>query len=255
MLESFKALSEGFRFHAKGIRFAFQHYSFLALSIIPFLVTLTLYVLAFYLFYLYADDLLQMVWHIDTAESSTFLGWLYWAFMHIVKFFLYLVVLVIMFYTFIVLSNVLGSPIYDYISTRYEQLHYDGSPSKKDISLSRGVLMTVKEESKKAVLLLIVPLPLILIPVIGQVLAFIVASVFIAWDYVDFSLSRDCPALKDRIKTIWRHKFLLAGFGFPLLIPLLGLAIMPFAILGSTKLYFDMIKKVPSVDDVAKSPI
>jgi CysZ protein len=112
-------------------------------------------------------------------------------------------------------------------------------------SSARGVVTVMKEEVKKALLMLVVPIPLLLIPVVGAILSFIVAGVFIAWDYVDFSLSRDYPLLKDRIKAVWRYKLILLGFGCPLLIPFLGLLIMPFAILGSTKLYFDGMRKPP----------
>jgi hypothetical protein len=50
MLESITAFSEGWRFHIRGIRFGFGHLSFLILSVVPFLITLALYILAFYMF-------------------------------------------------------------------------------------------------------------------------------------------------------------------------------------------------------------
>jgi len=175
-------------------------------------------------------------------------GWLYWTYVHVLKYLLYLIVLMVMFYTFIVFSNVLASPVYDYISTRYERIHYQDAHHKQAASPAKGVLTVVKEEVKKALLMLVIPLPLLLIPVVGTVLSFIVAGIFIAWDYVDFSLSRDCPLLKDRIREVWRHKLILLGFGWPLLIPFLGLIIMPFAILGSTKLYFDRMKESPKTE-------
>ncbi len=242
MFESITAFSEGWRFHIRGIRFGFGHPSFLILSIAPFLITLALYIFAFYVFTLYADDLLRMVWHVETGKSSAYVGWLYGAYLYVIKFFLYLIVLVVMFYTFIVVSNVLASPVYDHISTRYEHLHYQNASPQQAASPARGVLTVMKEEVKKALLMLVIPLPLLLIPAVGTVLSFIVAGVFIAWDYIDFSLSRDHPLLKERIKAVWRYKLILLGFGCPLLIPFLGLIIMPFAILGSTKLYFDRMR-------------
>jgi len=248
MFESLRAFSEGWRFHIRGIRFGFSHLSLLLLSILPFLVTLALYIFAFYMFKLYSDDLLRMVWYIETGESSTYLRWLYWVYTHVIKFFLYLFVLAVMFYTFIVLSNILASPVYDYISSKCERILCQNNSLDKTASRTRGVLTVMKEEVKKAVLMLVVPLPLFFVPVVGTVLSFIVAGMFIAWDYVDFSLSRDYPLLKDRIKAVWQHKFTLLGFGCPLLIPFIGLLIMPFAILGSTKLYFDRMKETPKIE-------
>jgi uncharacterized protein involved in cysteine biosynthesis len=242
MFESVRQISEGFGFHVRGIRFSFRNLSFLGLCTFPFLMTLTLYVLGFYIFTLYADDLLNLAWHIEAGERSKYIGWLYWAYMHIVKFFLYVLVLVLMFYTFIIFSNILASPVYDHISAKYEQACCQHVREGQAPSSSRGMFTIMKEELKKAVLMLVIPLTLLFIPVIGAFLGFVVGAVFIAWDYVDFSLSRDYPLLKDRIRALWRHKFFLLGFGCPLLIPLLGLMILPFAILSGTKLYFDKMK-------------
>ena len=248
MFESLRAFSEGWRFHIRGIRFGFGNLSFLSLSVGPFLMTLALYIFAFYMFTLYAEDLLRMVWYVETGESSKYMGWLYWAYLHVVKFLLYLIVLVVMFYTFVVLSNIVASPLYDHISIRYERMHYHNTPPEQAAPPAKGVLTVMREEVKKALLMLVIPIPLLFIPVVGIVLSFIFAGAFIAWDYVDFSLSRDYPLLKDRIKALWRHKAILLGFGCPLLIPFVGLMIMPFAILGATKLYFDRMKKTAKVE-------
>ena len=243
MFQSFRAFSEGSRFHVRGIRFGFSHPSFLFLAVLPFLVTLALYIFAFYVFVEYSDDLLQMVWNPATGQSSWIVGWLYWTYTHVVRWILYLVILVIMFYTFIVLSIVLASPFYDYISVKYERAYLQNTSQEGATSSGRGLLTILKEELKKAALMLIIPIPLFFVPVVGTLLSFLVASVFIAWDFADFSLSRDCPLLKDRIRAVWQHKWSLLGFGSPLLIPFLGLVIMPFAILGATTLYFDRMKQ------------
>lgn len=249
MLQAFRAFSEGCKFHIKGVRFGFQHLSFLALSALPFVIALCLYIFAFYLFTLYADDLLRMLWHLGNSESSRYVGWLYWAYMHLMKVFLYLIVLVVMFYTFIVISNILASPVYDYLVTRYHRTYYPDAYAVQTTSPKKGMLTVIKEEVKKAVLMLVIPLLLLLIPVIGALLGFLVAAIFIAWDYVDFSMARDCPLLKDRIKGLWRHKAFFLGFGCPLLIPFLGLVILPFAILGATRLYFDRMRQVPEIEE------
>lgn len=245
MFESFKAFSEGWRFHGRGIRFGFAHLPFLILSICPFFITLALYIMAFYIFIHHADGLLHMIWYAEPGESSRFVGWLYWIYIHVVKWILYLVLLVIMFYSFIVLSNILASPVYDHITTKYERLYYQDAGKQQTSPSAKGLLTVMKEEVKKALLMLLIPLPLLFVPVVGTLLSFVVAAVFIAWDYTDFCLSRDCPLLKDRMRAVWRHKWSLLGFGSPLLIPFLGLAIMPFAILGATTLYFDRMKRAP----------
>lgn len=249
MFQAFRAFSEGWRFHIKGIRFGFQHLSFLALSALPFVIALSLYIFAFYLFTLHADDLLRMLWHLENGESSRYVGWLYWAYMHLIKIFLYLIVLVVMFYTFIVISNILASPFYDHLVTKYQRTYHPDAYAAQTKTPEKGMLAVIKEEVKKAAVMLVIPLLLLLIPIIGALLGFLAAAIFITWDYIDFSLAKDCPLLKDRIKALWRHKAFFLGFGCPLLIPFLGLVILPFAILGATRLYFDRIRQSPEIEE------
>ena len=246
MIGSLKAFSEGWRFHIRGVRFGFGHLSFLSLSLLPFVVSLALYIFAFYMFTLHAEDLLAMIWRPEAGQSSRYVGWLYWAYTHVVKFFLYFIVLVVMFYTFILISNILASPVYDFFSAKYEKNFVKARLTGEGLASGKGVLAIIREEIKKALLMLVVPLPFIFIPVVGAVLGFILASAFIAWDYIDFSLARDSPLLRDRIRTVWRFKFMFLGFGSPLLIPFFGLFVMPFAILGATQLYFEKIRQLPA---------
>lgn len=239
MIRVVKDFSQGLGFHVRGVRFGLKHPGLLGLAVLPFLMTLVLYIFAFHLFTLYAEELLKTIWSMDPETSSRYVGWLYWIYIHILKYFLYLVALVVMFYTFIILSNILASPFYDRIATKYERNHGTNRRSADQTDRDRGILSVMKEELKKAVFMLIIPLVLLFVPIIGGVLGFLVAAVFVAWDYVDFSLSRDHPALKDRLRRLWRHKSILVGFGFPLVIPFLGLILLPFAILGSTLLYHE----------------
>lgn len=242
MFEAVRALSEGPKYHIKGIRFAFKYPSFLVLAALPFIVTLALYVLGFYFFSVHLEGLLQSLWHVPPEESSRWVGWLYWAYSHTVRYVLYLIILAVMFYSFVIFANILASPLYDHISEKYERTFY-GSNHRNGLSRpGRKMLTVMKEEIKKAAFMLTIPLILVLIPVIGSVLCFVIATAFIAWDYVDFSLARDRPMFRDRIKTLWQHKLHLIGFGWPLLVPFFGIAILPFAILGSTKLYYERIK-------------
>lgn len=244
MFKGLRGFSEGWGFHIAGIRLGLNNISLMCLSVLPFLITLSLYIFAFVMFTQHTDTLLSMIWRIESSESSRYVGWLYWAYGHVVKFLLYLVLLVIMLYSFIMLSNVLASPIYNHIVTRYERIYYSQHPRRQGGHTSaKGFLGVVGEEMKKALFMLILPLPFIFVPFIGPLLGFFVAALCVAWDFVDFSLSRDYPMLKDRLKAVWHQKLLLLGFGSPLLIPFFGLLLMPFAILGATALYYGRMKE------------
>ncbi|MBW2107890.1 MAG: EI24 domain-containing protein [Deltaproteobacteria bacterium] len=241
MLEAIKGFSEGPGYHLKGVRFGFQHPGFLALALLPFLCTLAFYVTGFLVFAAHLKGILTSFWHVPADQSSRWLAWLYWAYTHLIRYILYLILLAVMFYTFIIVSNIVASPLYDRISEKYENAFYS-----ERLSLStyqgRNIFFIIKEEIKKAAFMLVIPLVVLFIPIIGGFLSLVVAAAFVAWDYVDFSLARDYPLLRDRLKALWKHKLRLIGFGWPLLVPVLGLAILPFAIFGSTKLYYEQIK-------------
>jgi CysZ protein len=244
---------KGFLFHPKGIRFGLQHGSFLLLSLFPFFLTLLLYGIAFYVFTLYVDDLLRAIWDLDPDKSSVYLSWLHTSYYYVTTILLYLIVLVIMFYVFIILVNIVASPIYDRVSTKYGRIRHLEMGLEPATSPGLGIPKVIKEETKKALFMLALPLFLLFIPWIGGPLAFITAAVFIAWDYTDYSLSKDHPFLKDRVRIVWRYKFHFLGFGFPLLIPFVNILMIPFAILGATKLYYDEIKVCPKDYEIAKT--
>jgi CysZ protein len=151
-----------------------------------------------------------------------------------------------MFYTFIIISNILACPFYDRIAVKYQHHRYDSDLKPTSESPGHGIFAVIKEELKKAVFALAIPFALLFIPVLGAFLAFLAAAILITWDYVDYSLSRACPRFKDRLRTVWRHKSSFLGYGIPLVIPFLGLLILPFAILGATMLYHDTMKESAS---------
>jgi CysZ protein len=237
------AFTQGLAFHKKGIGFAFKNPSFLGLAILPFFATLFLYGIGFYLFSSHAESLLNRLWHPDLGQTSSWLGWLYWAYVHIVKFFLYGFLLVVMFYTFIIISNILACPFYDRIAVKYERLRCGLDLKPASGWQEQGIFTVIKEELKKAAFALAVPFALLFIPVVGAFLGFLAAAILITWDYVDYSLSKACPHFKNRLQTVWHHKFSFLGYGVPLVIPFLGLLILPFAILGATMLYHDTMKE------------
>jgi CysZ protein len=143
---------------------------------------------------------------------------------------------------------VIASPFYDYISVRYQRIYHPSVRIEESGSFWSRLLRTIKEELKKALLVLALPLVLLLIPAVGTVLALLAAGICIAWDYLDFSIAREHVLLKERLRVLWRHKFEALGFGLPLLVPFVGLLLLPFAVLGATRLYFDRMRDRRSLE-------
>ncbi len=218
--------------HIQGIRFALAHKRYLLLAGIPFALTLTLYAAGFGLFASKGDALLALLWSPDTAAAGAVAGALYWLYAHVAKYLLYLLAFVIMYFLFMVTANILASPLYDHIagSMLREARGYDAEPS---VSIWR----VLREEAKKAVFVAALPVLLFFIPVVGQFLSPLAAACLLAFDFMDFAFCRDEPAFAGRLRAMARRPLLLLGFGLPLLLPVVNIALFPFAIIGATLLY------------------
>lgn len=223
----------GLKGHGIGIRFAFAHKSYLPLVFFPFVLTLLLFTAAFFAFAAYSETILGFFWQADPETATGIMAALAWVWLHVVKYLLYMVLFALMYFLFMVAANVIASPIYDHVAGK---LYPGASGSAGE---RPGLLGIVVEELKKACFILLIPVALLFIPVAGQILSPIAAMVFLAWDFVDFSLSRDRPDFRGRLRYVGKRKLFLLGFGAPLLVPVLNILLFPFAILGATIAYRD----------------
>jgi CysZ protein len=232
----FTAFPRGLYAHVRGFRFAMTRKGYMALALIPFALTIVLYVVGFGLFAANGDRLLGLFWSPEAAASTGLAGVLYWFYAHVVKYLLYLLAFVLMYFLFMVTANILAAPLYDSITGRMaREASGADTPQGSSLPFWRSIL----EEAKKAVFVAAFPLLLAFVPIVGQILAPIAAAVLLAFDFVDFSLCRDQPRFTGRLRYMVRNPLLLLGFGLPLLIPIANIFIFPFAILGSTLLYLE----------------
>ena len=100
----------GFSAHFKGIRYAFGHPSYLPLVLIPFVVTLILFSVCFYLFTDNANNILSYFWSPSATDTGWFWTSLHWLYSYIFKYILYLMLLLVMYFLFMVVANILASP-------------------------------------------------------------------------------------------------------------------------------------------------
>jgi len=235
------AFPKGLFAHIQGIRFALAHRRYLLLAAIPFVLTLVLYAVGFGLFASRGDALLALLWSPDAAATGGISVALYWLYTHVVKYLLYLLAFVIMYFLFMVTANILASPLYDHIVGRLVRESRGGVPGPAGSSFWRVML----EEVKKAVFVAALPVLLMFVPVIGQFLSPAVAAWLLAFDFMDFAFCRDEPVFSSRLRAMARRPLLLLGFGAPLLLPIVNIFLFPFAILGATLLYLDVSGQTP----------
>ncbi|KHK03501.1 EI24 domain-containing protein [Desulfovibrio sp. TomC] len=235
------AFPKGLAAHVRGIRFALANKGYLGLCAIPFALALLLYGVGFAVFAASGDQILAAMWTPDAAAGGM-LGALAWLYLHIVKYILFALAFILMYFLFMITANVLAAPLYDHIAGR---LLAQAGSLRDGPGLS--VWRLVVEEAKKAVFVMALPLVLLVIPVLGQILAPLAAAFLLAMDFMDYPFSREEGRFGERLKALGRRPLLLLGFGLPLLIPFLNIVLFPFAIVSGTLLYLDMTGRRPTL--------
>lgn len=231
------AFPKGLYAHVRGLRFALSHKGYLLLAAIPFTLTLLLYAVGFWIFAANGDQLLGLLWSPQGGEAGGMVtGALYWLYVHVAKYLLYFLAFVLMYFLFMVTANILAAPLYEHIAARMTR---EASGPGALPGPSAPLWRSMAEEVKKAAFVAVCPLLLAFVPVIGQLLAPLVAAVFLAYDFMDFFLCLDQPGFAGRLRYIVRHPLLLLGFGLPLLVPVVNIALFPCAILGAGLLYLE----------------
>ena len=149
-------------------------------------------------------------------------------------------------------SSALTSPLLDLLSERTEKLLTgDVHPSPLSIGgfmTEAGTTLAIMVRS--TVLGLLATLLLGWIPVVGQVVPFLVAALFVALNFIQPTAARHGVTTRERIRMLIENKALLLGFGLPvsvfpfLLVPILT----PALVVGGTRLYLSLAahQRVPN---------
>ncbi|MCZ2527694.1 hypothetical protein GQS52_08945 [Streptomyces sp. SCUT-3] len=233
-------LAAGFGYLMKGQRWVARHTRWWGFGMIPALVSLVLYAGALAVLGFWADD--AVAWATPFADDwgspwqSLVRGTL------VVLLFgagLGLAVL-----TFTAVTLLVGSPFYESLAERVEELE-GGGPDGPDTSLWHDLVVGARDS---LVILFWTALFGVLlfacgfVPVIGQTavpaVGFCVSGFFLAAELTSVPLQRRGIPLKERLRRLRGHKMLSLGFGVPLvllfLLPFVAVLAMPGAVAGAT---------------------
>ena len=238
----------GFLYPFKGAKFLVGHAKLWPLSVMPFLLTIVLYITGASAFAHYFPQILNSL----LKPSGTWYGMILYyglALILIIAFTLFVLI------TFTAVGCILASPFLESISEKVEILIAGKKPAensgiKKTI---QGVIQTITNEFKKWSLFFILQVIILsfnLLPVIGQFLYAITSVVitfhFFAIEYLDFIFSRKHQKFSDNhafVKAnLWSAWGFGAGISLTTLVPLLNFILLPAAVTGATMFYFDRIK-------------
>lgn len=233
----------GFFTAFRGGRLFLRHPRLLKLVVIPFLINVATFSLAIYFglrfFHGFVLGLLPQ------GEA-----W-YWVVLYYAVWLIAgLLTLVLVFFCFTVVGNLIASPFNELLSERVESLLLPGGEGKP-FSLRefwRDMLRIWLVELKKMSLFvgaLLVLLLLNLLPVVGNLLYGVLSTLlilfFLAWEYLAFIHERKNHGFRLQRRYIMDRKLLMLGFASGVLlmlaIPLLQLLCIPVAVSGATLLW------------------
>ena len=234
---------DGVRLFGRGMRLVARSPRFIALGIVPVILSLILYAGLFALLVYFFGDLVRLAtWYAqdwssafwrESVEAATGVAVAGAAVLLAIP-------------TFTAVTLAIGDPFYEKISESIED-KLGGVPDAVDWPWWRSLLRGIADSARLLLLTLLVAIPLFLIgiiPVVGQVIAVILGAMaggwFLAVELVGIPFYRRGLRLSDRRRMLRGRRKTTVGFGVAVflcfLIPFGTILLMPAAVAGGTLL-------------------
>ncbi len=172
------------------------------------------------------------------------------------------VALIIIFFGFTIIANIIGAPFNTYLAAAVEYKLTGVQPIDPRTSLVKITIESIGGEIKKLIYFLIWAIPLLIIsfiPVIN-VVSPVLWAIFSAWmlalQYTDYPLGNRGYTFSKIRYTLSEHKMLSLGFGgsatLATMIPVLNFLVMPVSVAGATIMAVKVLNKDDNLVDKNK---
>ncbi|MBF0105090.1 MAG: EI24 domain-containing protein [Deltaproteobacteria bacterium] len=250
-----KNFFKGFSYNMKGFYYLIDHKGLWKYILIPLTINVAALVLFIALYAGYFDVIFQSISAplsgMDIQNPEGFFdqlldgGW--WVVRNFFMVILFLLSLVAAFVVIYIFCSVVNAPFYELLSEKV--LKQKGVLVERPFNvkgLLGEILHSLKIEICKLLLFICVSVILVLlgwIPVIGLLfsfLGFLFASWYIALGLCTYPMVLDRRPFGHIITWARQNKMVLTGFGLPSLVPVLGLLMIHFQVVGGTLIYADL---------------
>ncbi len=235
--------SRGFSYALGGLR-EIGNPALRRFVVIPLLINVLLFAVVIWgaaeLFSAWLDSIFSWL-----PDWLGFLDWLLWPLF-------ILTVLLIVFYLFTVVANLLGSPFNGLLSEKAELYLYPGTVLPSSGPLWKELVRAPWIELRKLLYVLLWAIPLLLLFLVPGInaLAPLLWWVFGAWvlalEYLDYPMSNHAVRLGHQRTLLAEHRPLALGFGTATLmltlIPVVNFVVMPAAVIGATRLWAECLR-------------
>ncbi len=177
------------------------------------------------------------------------LMWLEWFFWLVFA----LTALLLVFYTFSILANIVASPFNSLLAEAVEK-HLTGQPLPPGSSFAQALKeapQAILDELRKLGYMVLLAIPLFIISWFIAPIAPFLWMLFSAWmlalEYGDYPMGNNNMRFGEQRSTLRQNKLLSLGFGgatlFATMIPVVNFLVMPAAVAGATRLWVTQLKK------------
>jgi CysZ protein len=232
----------GFRYPFKGLSFIFHHGKLAKYVFIPFLINLIIFSAGFFVFLTKLDSLLTYV----PKQDAWYYGVLYY-FLAVV---LIVTFLILAFYLFTIIGNIIASPFSSTLSEKVEELelHQKIETHTTLKSTLADARRSIGTELKRLLIFILIFIPILIInfiPLIGQVIYFILMLIYtwyaLTFTFMDYILDRKYKKFREKNRIIFSRFSCSMGFGAVCFIcgmmPIVNLMLIPVCVTGGTLMY------------------
>ncbi len=241
---------KGFAYLPKGLKLIGQPH-LRRFVLIPLAINCLLFTIGIFVGAHYFGDLMSSWLPEDMAASLP--SWLSWlsGLVHVVESILWVifaaVVLVVLFFCFTVVANLIGAPFNGLLSEAVEA-HLTGQKVEQSSdfkTLAGQIFKSIGSEIRKILYFVLCAIPLVIlfwVPGI-QILWLVYGAWMLAIEYVDYPMGNHDLMFSEQRHKLRQQRFLSLGFGSAVLImtliPVVNFFAMPAAVAGVTALWLD----------------
>jgi len=210
--------------------------------IIPLIINISLF--SFTTYYVVSEFSIWM----DSLLPS-WLDWLNWLILPLFT----ISILIVVFYTFTIVANIIAAPFNSLLSKKYEQMIRGKTDTEDNETIMQLIIRTLSAELKKVFYILLWLIPLLVIsfiPVINLISPFL-WIIFAIWmlslEYLDYPMGNHNHYFPEVKQTAHQRKSMTLGLGSGLfiltIIPLVNFIAIPAGVVAATKVYLDNADK------------
>ncbi len=208
--------------------------------VMPFLINILIFSLMLWIGVIQFENLLD--WMLPQDSWLSYFRYILWPVFAIAA-------ILVTFYSFTILANLLAAPFNGILAEKVEILITGTNPSQMHAGIMQSIRPAVRSELIKLRYFIVRALPLLLlflipgVNVIAPLLWALFGIWYLALEYADYPMANNGLEFKDQLGKMKQMRMAALGFGGGLtllmMIPLLNFAAMPAAVAGATAMWCD----------------